>query len=190
MVVPDGFPVAMAGRFRLRRSVARVCGADMIVPLCCRAARGGSSVFLLGSTADALERCRRALTEQVSDLQIAGTLAPSMTFDPQSDEADAAIDTVVQSGAGIVFVALGAPKAELFSARLVGRMRRGAVVSIGAGLDFIAGRQRRAPKALRQTGLEWAWRLAHEPRRLAGRYLRSGLVFPSVLRRAWIKDAL
>ena len=69
-----------------------------------------------------------------------------------------------------MLVALGAPKQELFADRALARHPRLGFVCIGAGLDFISSEQARAPKALHGTGLEWLWRLALQPRRLARRY--------------------
>jgi exopolysaccharide biosynthesis WecB/TagA/CpsF family protein len=180
-VVPDGFPIAMAGSLALGRRVPRVCGSDLIEPLCARAGAERLPVFLYGSEMQHLETAADVLRERYPRLRIAGSKSPSMGFDPTSEEADRDIGEIARSGAKLVFVALGAPRGEVFSAKLAERLGSGAALSIGAGLDFIAGAQQRAPHVFRRTGLEWLWRLANDPRRLAGRYARSAATLPRVL---------
>jgi N-acetylglucosaminyldiphosphoundecaprenol N-acetyl-beta-D-mannosaminyltransferase len=180
-VVPDGFPIAMAGSLVLGRRVPRVCGSDLIEPLCARAGADNLPAFLYGSETKHLLAAADILRQRYPKLRIAGCRAPSMGFDPYSEEANRDISEIARSGAKIVFVALGAPRGEVFSARLAERMTSGAALSIGAGLDFIAGAQQRAPRVFRRTGLEWLWRLANDPRRLAGRYARSAAILPGVL---------
>jgi exopolysaccharide biosynthesis WecB/TagA/CpsF family protein len=91
------------------------------------------------------------------------------------------MDFIKNSGAGICFVALGAPKQEIFSDRCAQEMAGISFICIGAGLDFLAGHQRRAPEFFQKTGLEWLWRVLNNPRRLARRYLECLFVFPGVL---------
>jgi N-acetylglucosaminyldiphosphoundecaprenol N-acetyl-beta-D-mannosaminyltransferase len=107
-----------------------------------------------------------------------------MGFDPAGPAADAAIDAIGQSGARLVFLALGAPKQEIFAARAFGRLPGAGFVSIGAGLDFISGAQRRAPKLVRLLAAEWLWRMALSPRRLAGRYAACLAALPPLTTRA------
>ena len=83
----------------------------------------------------------------------------------------AAIESIRASGARLCFVALGAPRQELFAARCLDELNGTGVLCIGAALDFIAGTQTRAPSIARRTGLEWAWRMLREPRRLGPRYV-------------------
>ena len=103
-----------------------------------------------------------------------------MGFDPASDAARQAMERVGNSGAALCFLALGAPKQELLAQ--IGRKTcpHTGFLAIGAALDFIAGHQQRAPRWMQRLGLEWLYRLAHQPRRLAGRYARSALIFASL----------
>ena len=119
---------------------------------------------------------------------ISGTLSPPLGFDPTSHAADTAGRSIADSGARLCFVALGAPKQELFTDRMRSNGHEIGFVCIGAALDFIAGTQRRAPMIFRRTGMEWFWRLANNPRRLALRYgrcvgLLADLAFLEPLRR-------
>jgi len=92
---------------------------------------------------------------------------------------------VAESGAGLVFLALGAPKQERLAARGRALQPELGFVSIGAGLDFLAGSQRRAPRLVRRLALEWLWRAGSDPKRLAGRYARCAAILPGHALRAW-----
>lgn len=176
-ITADGAPVVRLASSQ-HKGIERTTGADMVLPLAEEAARRGVPVYLFGSTADVLGRAGQRLAANTNGrLCIAGSSAPPMGFNPDGPEGDAAIDLIAASGARICFVALGAPKQELLAARAVSRGVPVVFVGVGAALDFLAGRQVRAPRAVQNAGLEWAWRLASNPRRLALRYARCALLF-------------
>lgn len=180
VVLADGFPIVLAGRLQ-GRNVIRTTGADLIEPLCEEASARQIPVYLFGSTFASLAGAARYLTARHKDLVVAGTYAPEHGFDPMSDSAMQSLDLVKQSGAGICFLALGAPKQEIFADRCSRASEGISFVCIGAGLDFLAGHQRRAPKLLQAIGCEWLWRVALNPKRLARRYLDCLVVLPGVL---------
>jgi exopolysaccharide biosynthesis WecB/TagA/CpsF family protein len=93
------------------------------------------------------------------------------------------MDRIRASGARLCFVALGAPRQELFAARCLDELNGTGVLCIGAALDFIAGVQSRAPTIARRAGLEWAWRMLREPRRLGPRYVKCMTVVPRLVAR-------
>lgn len=180
IVLADGFPIVLAGRLQGRK-ISRTTGADVIEPLCAEASRRGLPVLLFGSTFDSLAGSARYLKERHSDLTIAGAYAPPHDFDAFSVSAAEGIDFIRNSGARICFMALGAPKQEIFADRCAREIDGVSFICIGAGLDFLAGHQRRAPKAFQAIGCEWLWRMLLNPRRLARRYMECLLVFPGVL---------
>jgi exopolysaccharide biosynthesis WecB/TagA/CpsF family protein len=118
------------------------------------------------------------LKQDVPGLNIALCVAPSGAFDPNGDEAGTILDQLVQAGIGLCFLALGAPKQEIFAQRGRGMAPRVGFVSIGAGLDFLGGHQRRAPLVMRRSGLEWLWRALSSPLRLGPRYVKCLLILP------------
>ena len=183
LVTADGNPVVWLSRLA-GRPVELVPGADMVRPLAETAARAGVPVALLGSTEAALDAAAEGLLAAVPDLTIAGRFAPPMGFDPESPAADALLDAVAASGARLVFLALGAPKQEILAARARARQPALGLASIGAGLDFIAGTQVRAPRWMRRLALEWVWRVALNPGRLLGRYLSCAAILPGLAWRA------
>ena len=182
-VVADGNPVVWLSRLA-RQPVDLVPGADLIAPVTAIAAQAGAPVALVGSSQSVLDQAAERLAEQTPGLRIVARLAPSNRFDPTSAEADELIDALEASGARLTFVALGAPKQEVFSARARERLGNMGFISVGAGLDFIAGQQQRAPAWMRRAALEWLWRMAGDPRRLAGRYAQCALILPQLAVRA------
>ena len=170
LVTADGAPVAWLSRFQTK-SIRRTTGADLFVPLASAAARHDLPVYLFGSTMGVLTATADALRAKTAgEIAIAGLSSPSATFDPEGGEADLAIERIKASGARLVFVALGAPKQEVFAARAVAQGCTAGFICIGAAVDFVAGAQVRAPLVFQRYGLEWAWRLGNNPRRLAKRY--------------------
>lgn len=178
LVVADGNPVVWLSRLA-RAPVALVPGSDLVVPLAQMAAARGIPVALLGSTETSLERAALALQQAAPGLEVVARIAPPFGFDPQGAEGAAALQMLDAAGARLCLLALGAPKQEILAAR--GRALCPAIgfVSIGAGLDFLAGTQRRAPAWVRAMTLEWAWRMLSQPRRLLPRYARCAAILPA-----------
>ena len=183
LITADGFPIVLACRLQGKR-VSRVAGSDLIAPIVAEAARSGKSIYLFGSSSQVLNKASRFLHERNASLTIAGVFSPPQGFDPASEDARRCIDAIGDSGADLCFVALGAPKQELFADRGKSLLPNISFVCIGAGLDFIAGTQVRAPRWMRDWNLEWLWRAASNPRRLLYRYLLCVAALPRILARA------
>jgi len=177
LVVADGHPVVWLSRLA-RRPVGLMPGSDMVLPLCNLAAQSGISVALVGSTSEALSDARQTLLAQIPGLDITWCHAPSGVFDPESQEATEILSTLAQKKVGLCFLALGAPKQERLAAR--GRKLAPDVgfASVGAGLDFLGGHQRRAPTWVRRVALEWLWRALSSPSRMIPRYLKCLAILP------------
>ena len=181
-VTADGFPIVMLSRL-VGTPLSRTTGADLVEPVCQDARKKGLSFFLLGSSNNTLALTARRLIAKYKGLQIAGCYSPQQDFDPHSTEADYAIEIIRASGAKLCFVALGAPRQEVFAARCLDELQGTGMLCIGAALDFIAGTQTRAPSVAQKVGLEWAWRMLHNPRRLGPRYARCMAVVPRLVAR-------
>ena len=183
LVVADGNPIVWLSHLA-GRPVELAPGADMVLPLAGEAARAGVTVALVGSTEASLAAAAAAMERLIDGLEIVERIAPPMGFDPEGPGAEEVFAAIEASGARLALLALGAPKQEMLAA--AGRARLPAVgfASIGAGLDFLAGTQRRAPAWVRAVAMEWAWRMLSHPGRLAGRYARSFAVLPGQVVRA------
>ncbi len=188
-VTADGAPVARLAA-QQNALIERTTGADLVVPLAEAAARLDLPVYLFGSTGEVLARAARDLKRCAGNLEIVGEVAPLSGFDPEGPEADAAIARIEASGARLCFVALGAPKQEIFAARAVARGTSVGFLCVGAALDFLAGSQSRAPRFMQSTGLEWLWRLANNPRRMASRYLPCALLLAEITLSAPVRGLL
>ncbi|APE42968.1 glycosyltransferase [Sulfitobacter alexandrii] len=183
LVVADGRPIVWLSRLA-GRPLELMPGSDMILPLCDLAAETGVPVALVGSSQHALEGASDALVRRTPGLNIVHLHAPPYGFDPAGAEADALLDAVAASGAGLCFVALGAPKQEILAARGRDRAPRVGFASIGAGLDFLSGHQVRAPRLMRMLALEWLWRALQSPRRMVPRYAKCLMILPGLTRQA------
>jgi N-acetylglucosaminyldiphosphoundecaprenol N-acetyl-beta-D-mannosaminyltransferase len=183
LITADGFPIALACSLRGKR-VSRVTGSDLIGPISAEASRSGKSIYLFGSSSHVLVKASRHLLESNPGLRIAGLFAPPQGFDPTSEDARRCIATIGNSGADLCFIALGAPKQELFADYGKSILPNVSFVCIGAGLDFIAGTQVRAPQWMQRWNLEWLWRAAGDPQRLLYRYLLCVGALPGILARA------
>jgi N-acetylglucosaminyldiphosphoundecaprenol N-acetyl-beta-D-mannosaminyltransferase len=183
-VVADGNPVVWLQRLA-GRPVDLVPGSELITPLVAMAARLGVPVALLGSTAETLALTSARLLADHPGLTIAACIAPPQSFDPAGPAGEATLTKLATTGARLCLVALGAPKQEILAARGQVLLPQTGFVSIGAGLDFIAGTQKRAPLWVRRIAMEWLWRTALSPRRLARRYLDCALILPGLALNAW-----
>ncbi|PPQ29037.1 hypothetical protein CCR94_16620 [Rhodoblastus sphagnicola] len=180
LVSADGAPVVALGR-RQAPALSRTTGADLLRPLCAMAEREGLPVAFFGSTEQVLGGATARLRKEFPELRIAFVESPAFGFDPYSDEAAEGGARIVASGAKLVFLCLGAPKQELFADRLAQIHAGVGFIGVGAAVDFIVGAQTRAPRALRRLGLEWLWRAASNPRRLAGRYAQCALLLARIV---------
>jgi exopolysaccharide biosynthesis WecB/TagA/CpsF family protein len=183
-VTADGAPVVRLAR-RRHAAIERTTGADLVEPLCAAAAQARLPVYLFGAAETTLGAASRALMQRHPHLVIVGAEAPPMGFDPFGAAADVAGARIARSGARLCFVALGAPKQELFADRMARRHDGIGWLGIGAALDFIAADKIRAPGFMQRAGLEWLWRLAQEPRRLGLRYVRCAALLAALSWREW-----
>jgi exopolysaccharide biosynthesis WecB/TagA/CpsF family protein len=185
-VTADGWPIVWLAR-RKGALLERTTGADLVEPLCERAAQRGLPVYFFGSSDESLQAAADYLKKRYPSLVIAGMEAPQYGFDVTSPDADEAIEHIAQSGARLCFLALGAPKQELFADRAYATQPDIGYLCIGAALDFLAGHQQRAPEIMQKTGTEWLYRLATNPRRLAVRYGHSALIFAEMMVRQFLR---
>ncbi len=168
--VPDGMSIVREMRTRGVAQRDRVYGPDATLAVAERCAAEGLPVAFYGSSPAVLAALVERMPEAVPGLDIAAAISPP--FRPLSDEEDEAfVQQLRASGARVVFVGLGCPRQERWCTEHATRV--GAVcLGVGAAFDFHAGVLRQAPPVLQRAGLEWAFRLAMEPRRLWKRYSR------------------
>ncbi|MEM9656849.1 MAG: WecB/TagA/CpsF family glycosyltransferase [Planctomycetota bacterium] len=187
LVLADGAPVVLASRILRRRLPARVAGSDLAPRVFASAASWRKAhgrplrVFLLGAAPGVARRAKSAIMRRWSGVEVVGTLSPPLGFENDPTENEEILGAITAARPDLLLVGLGAPKQELWVHRFADRIDASAALCIGATIDFLAGEKRRAPRWMRQVGLEWMHRLASEPKRLAGRYLKDAWVFPQLL---------
>lgn len=176
MIGPDGQPVRWAMNLLHGTGLRdRVCGPELTLRLCRRAAQQDVPIYLYGSTPEVLGKLRANLTAMCPALRIVGAESPPfrlLTAEEQSET----VRRVNASGAGIMFLGLGAPKQDHFAYEHRDRIQA-VQVCVGAAFDFHAGMLKIAPRWMQRRGLEWLFRLAMEPRRLWRRYLVTNSIF-------------
>jgi N-acetylglucosaminyldiphosphoundecaprenol N-acetyl-beta-D-mannosaminyltransferase len=160
-----------------------VSGSDLVVPLVGRAADNGMRVYFLGAAEGIGARAAATLKERFPKLIVAGVESPRINLaEDKSHRADI-LARLKAAKPDLVLVALGAPKQELWIDEVVDELRPAVFVGIGASLDFVAGSVRRAPAWMSRNGLEWAFRLGQEPKRLWRRYLLQDPKFAAIVLR-------
>ena len=177
LVCADGNPIVWLSRLA-GSPVQLAPGSDLVLPLAAEAAGLGLPVALIGSSEESLALAARAMQDRVPGLTVALTHVPGFPFDPDGEEGAQIIDRIRASGARLCFLALGAPRQERFAIRARDALGTVGFASIGAGLDFLSGHQKRAPRLVRQARMEWLWRALSNPRRLALRYAKGFTILP------------
>ncbi|GAA5483634.1 WecB/TagA/CpsF family glycosyltransferase [Haloferula sargassicola] len=186
LIVPDGMPLVWSLNAALpegERLRDRVYGPTLMLETF-RAASGadGYRHFLLGGRESTLDKLRQAFGDRFPGATVAGAYSPPFGEWP-ADEFDRICERIRDSGANLIWVGLGCPKQEHWIARHKDALPPGVYFGIGAAFAFHAGEVAQAPPVLQRCGLEWAYRIAREPRRLFRRYLvhNSRFIFYSLL---------
>ncbi len=171
LVTPDGMPLVWMMRLMGSHEQNRVSGLDLLLSLCKLAPLQNISIFFLGSELKILESIRMKLEHEFPNLKIAGMEPlPFRPLTPAEDKA--VIQKIHESGTQLVLVSLGCPKQEYWMNQHKGKIPA-VMIGLGGALPVFAGFQKRAPLWMRNSGLEWLYRLIQEPRRLWGRYTKT-----------------
>jgi N-acetylglucosaminyldiphosphoundecaprenol N-acetyl-beta-D-mannosaminyltransferase len=155
----------------------RVTGADLLPEICRQAANKQQRVFLLGGQEGVAKQAADNLIKKNKDLIISGYYCPPFGFEKDALETEKIISIINKSNSDVLFIGVGTPKQEKWAYRNIDQLKIGPIIGVGAAFDFAAGNIKRAPSVMQRLGIEWLWRLFHEPRRLWKRYLVDGMVF-------------
>ena len=170
LCLADGMPLVWASRLLGPSLPEKVSGSDLLLPLMQLAAERRWRVYLVGGGPGVADETGQRLRAE-HGVQIAGTDSPVVGPDGAADESERTLERLRAARPDLVLVAFGAPKQELWIDRFADQLAPAVAIGVGASLDFLAGRVRRAPAWMSRAGLEWLFRLAREPRRLWRRYL-------------------
>lgn len=182
LILADGHPLLWVSKWYHKPIKQKICGSDLFPVLCQMAAKKGYSVFLLGAAPGVAARAATKLKATIPGLKVAGTYSPPMGFEKDQMEIEKINRMLKDSRADILFVGLGVPKQEIFIYENMEKYQIPVSLAVGASIDFIAGEQKRAPKWMRDCGMEWLYRLLREPKRMFKRYCIDDM---KILKLAW-----
>jgi N-acetylglucosaminyldiphosphoundecaprenol N-acetyl-beta-D-mannosaminyltransferase len=173
---PDGMPMVWLGKWAGHAVMDRVYGPDLMLALAAISAKHGLRHFLYGGREGVAGQLALRLQYRFPGLTIAGTFTPP--FRPLDADENAALEQQVEATSPDIFwVGLGTPKQERFMHAYYARLKVPVMIGVGAAFDICAGLLDQAPRWMQRSGLEWAYRLYKEPRRLWKRYLRNNPLF-------------
>lgn len=185
LVIADGFPIVRLSPFFGSRLKSRVTGSDLVPLLAERAAQEGFSIYGLGSADGVARQALEVLKIRYPELKVAGTYSPPYAPLLDMNHRDI-LRRLERAGPDILFVALGVPKQDKFISMHVRGWNVPVSIGVGGSLDFITGRQKRAPVWMQRLQLEWFWRLCYNPRRMFTRYISNVRFLLSACRQMWM----
>lgn len=175
MALPDGQPLSIVSRRRGYRDARRVPGPDLMPAILKLSEEKGYTHYFYGSSEHTLAELRKVLIKDYPRVRIAGMYAPP--FRPMSEEEDReTVDRINAAEPDFIWVALGAPKQEIWMYEHKNRVN-GLMLGVGAAFDFMAGTVRRAPSWMQKLCLEWVFRIMQDPKRMLPRYLNTNFSF-------------
>ncbi len=171
LILTDGKPLIWISKLFHTPIKEKVSGSDLFPLLCEMAAKKGYRVFFLGAAEGVAELAAKNLKNRIPDLDIADVYSPPLGFERDTAEIKKIIDRIKETRPHILIVSLGCPKQEKFIYKYLDEMEVPFSIGLGASIDFESGKVKRAPKWMRDHGLEWLHRIFQDPKRLAKRYL-------------------
>ncbi len=186
LTLADGTPVVAASRWFGRPVPERVPGSDLVPALLASATEDRPlTVFLLGAGPGVGDAAAANLARDIPHATVVGVDCPPLGFEHDPAESARILALLDAARPDVLVVGLGFPKQEKWVHAHRDRLACGTALCVGATIDFLAGNVSRAPRWVGRFGLEWIFRMALEPRRLAGRYANDLIHFPRVLWREW-----
>ncbi|EDK35168.1 WecB/TagA/CpsF family glycosyltransferase [Clostridium kluyveri] len=162
VIIPDGLGTVLASKI-VRPSVKeKIAGIEVMEALIEKCSEEGNPIYLLGARQNILENCIKNLKIKYPNLNIAGS--HNGYFD--LDECEDIIQNIKESGAHILFVAMGAPRQDIFIAENMDRLPCRVYMGVGGSFDVFSGKTKRAPAWMIKSGLEWLYRVFKEPWRI------------------------
>ena len=185
LVLCDGQPLVWISRLLGKPLPERVAGSDLVPELIRVAAAKGHRIFLLGGTPDVAARAVVNIQSTYPGVKICGFYSPE--FNPLLKmEHDEIVKRIREAKPDLLFVSLGCPKAEKWMFMHYRSLGVPVAIGVGATIDFLAKRMKRAPHWMRRSGTEWLFRLCQEPRRLVRRYSKDARRFGGqIVRQLW-----
>lgn len=170
LILADGKPLLWISRWLKHPIKEKLSGSDLFPRICQLAAEKEYKVFLLGAAEGVAATAAEKLRKKYTGLRIVGTYSPKYDFEGNQEELAHIKSLIHMAQPDILGVALGSPKGEKFIYAHLQEYGVPLSISIGATLDFEAGKIRRAPKWVSEIGMEWLFRITQDPKRMIKRY--------------------
>jgi N-acetylglucosaminyldiphosphoundecaprenol N-acetyl-beta-D-mannosaminyltransferase len=179
LTIVDGSPLVRASRWLGKELPERVAGSDLVYNLFDAAIEEMPlRVYLLGGAPGVANRAAEVILQRWPAVQVVGTMSPDFGFEKDPRQNAAIVKEVNAAEPDVLIVGLGAPKQETWAYQHREQISAAVTLCVGGTIDFIAGEQKRCPAWVAKLGVEWVWRMATNPRRLLGRYVRDSLRLP------------
>lgn len=185
LLLADGMPVVWASRILNTPVIEKVSGPDFLPLLLRRVTFLGKSVFILGGENGVAETAGQKLSTIIGNFKFAGCMHGF--FKKKGSENEKVIKRINSSGASVLIVAFGTPLQEKWIYENLPSLNVKLAIGVGAAVDFISGKKKRAPRWMSEAGIEWMHRLSREPSRLWKRYLLRDVRFPFLVLKSIIK---
>lgn len=182
LTICDGQPLVRLSHWFKKKLPERVAGSDLVFQVFEAAVpEMPLKVFLLGAAAGVAEVAREKIHERWEGVQVVGVCSPDVGFEKDAKKNEQIVQQINDSEADVVVIGLGAPKQETWAFDHRFELNAAVALCVGGTIDFLAGEQTRAPGFVRRLGVEWIWRMATNPSRLAKRYLKDSLRLPGLV---------
>lgn len=187
LTLPDGIGIVLAAHLLRYPHRGRVSGPTLMLKLCDWGRASGLRHYFYGGRPGVANKLTERLTAALGGLEVAGTYCPPFR-QLTNEEDEEVIQEINRCQPDLVWVGLGSPKQEKWMAEHLGRIDAAALIGVGAAFDFHSGQVPWAPAWIRSAGLEWAYRLAQEPRRLWWRNVNSFVFLTQVLQQCLVRS--
>lgn len=179
LTIVDGAPLVRASKWLGRDLPERVAGSDLVFNLFDAAIEEMPlRVYFLGAAPGVAKRAAEVVRSRWPAVKIVGTMSPDFGFEKDAEQNAAIVNEVNAAEPDVLIIGLGAPKQETWAYQHRKQINAAVTLCVGGTIDFIAGEQKRAPNWMRKSGVEWFWRMATNPKRLLGRYVRDSIRLP------------
>lgn len=170
LTTPDGMPLVWLGRYHGHQAISRVYGPDLMLRVCDEGRATQLRHYFYGGAPGVADLLAEKMQDRFPGVEVVGTHTPPYRALTEVEFATLQADVSAKKP-DIIWVGLSTPKQERFMAETWDKLDAGLMIGVGAAFDFHSGRKKQAPRWMQRSGLEWLFRLASEPRRLAFRYL-------------------
>ncbi len=174
--LPDGKPLSIIGKLKGDKNISRIFGPSFLEYTLQKTNTLNYSHFFFGSDNDTLQLLKNKLATEYPSVNIAGMVSPPFREFTDAED-DEFVRLINESKADIIWIGLGAPKQERWMYRNYSKLNKGTMIGIGAGFKYLSGGTKHAPDWMKNSSLEWLYRLIQEPKRLWRRYFITNSLF-------------